>query len=91
MQQQTLLALLLLALTTLAAVGGGMKPREPFAEHDDEEVHMNDEGESAEGVSAEEEPTEEEPAEEVSADNGDVSADNFSSVEGFTGNMYAGF
>ena len=35
MQQQTLLALLLLALTALAAVGGGMKPREPFTEDED--------------------------------------------------------
>lgn len=32
MQQQTLLAVLLLLLTALASVGGGMMPREPFME-----------------------------------------------------------
>ena len=86
MQQQTLLALLLLALTALAAVGGGMKPREPFKEH--EEPEMEEEPVVMEGekpvVMEEEEKEEKEMNEEpVVMEDG--------SVEGFTGNMYAGF
>jgi len=43
-QQQLLLALLLLALTSMAAVAGGMNTREPFLEeHDDEEVPVDGE------------------------------------------------
>ena len=38
-QEQVLLALLLLALTSMAAVAGGMNTREPFfEEHEDEDV-----------------------------------------------------
>ena len=90
MQQQTLLALLLLALTALAAVGGGMKPREPFTEDEDEDessMPMPEESpvENGDAVAENGEPvvmeeTNQEPV---------VMEDSF--VEGFTGNMYAGF
>ena len=39
-RNQTLLALLLLALTALAAVGGSMNGREPFLEGNDDEDDM---------------------------------------------------
>lgn len=83
MQQQTLLALLLLALTALAAVGGGMKPREPFTEHEEPEMEEEPvvmEGEEPVVMEGEEKEMNEEPV---------VMEDG--SVEGFTGNMYAGF
>ena len=90
MQQQTLLALLLLALTALAAVGGGMKPREPFVEHED------DEDES--GMPMPEEPPVDNGdavAENGEPEGGDVEGGNVEGengdVEGFTGSMYAGF
>ena len=45
-QEQVLLALLLLALTSMAAVAGGMNTREPFfEEHEDEEEEVPVDGE----------------------------------------------
>lgn len=91
MQQQTLLALLLLALTALAAVGGGMKPREPFTEHEDESgMPMPEEPpvENGDAVAENGEPVVMEEEEPVVMEGED---DEDGPVEGFTGNMYAGF
>jgi len=101
-QQQVLLALLLLALTSMSAVAGGMNVAEPFFdEHpeDDEEMpempEMPEEFAAAPGQQVVATPVEEEPKEDF-VQNTLPGADEISNgaanpVEGFTGGMYAGF
>ena len=104
-QQQVLLALLLLALTSMSAVAGGMNVAEPFFdEHpeDDEEMEempeMDEQFAAAPGEQVVATPIDEEPKEEfvqntlLSSEMPNVNADaEMPNVEGFTGGMYAGF
>ena len=106
-QQQVLLALLLLALTSMSAVAGGMNVAEPFFdEHPEDEEEMPVDGEevpvgeeefaAAPGQQVVTAPVDEEPKEKPNE--GFVQntvlpgADEMpNAVEGFTGGMYAGF
>lgn len=102
-QQQVLLALLLLALTSMSAVAGGMNVAEPFFdEHpeDDEEMpempEMPEEFAAAPGDQVVATPVEEEPKEGFVQNSVLPATDEMPNgaanpVEGFTGGMYAGF
>jgi len=94
-RNQTLLALLLLALTALAAVGGSMNQREPFLEeHDNEDDMPAENGEMENGEMPAENGNGEAPMENGGApmENGEPPVENGAvGPEGFTGSMYAGF
>ena len=105
-QQQVLLALLLLALTSMSAVAGGMNVAEPFFEEhpeDDEEMpEMDEQFAAAPGQQVVATPVDEEPKEEPKegfvqnavlpgADEMPNVNAEMPNVEGFTGGMYAGF